>query len=120
MWRCGWRSFFRDRIFAARKSDRQGALPPDPRDIYRKRKTEAGLSGLSRQRAGFAEGEQALAVFIPKVHADGSEAFADCHAVYLSELGVFAQHFWQAIERDARVEMMNMVDRDIGAEPVEP
>gem|GEM_PF-4910940 len=67
-----------------------------------------------------AEGEQALAVFIPEVHADRGEAFADCHAVYLSELGIFAQHLWQAIERNARVEMMHMVDRNIGAEPVEP
>ena len=71
------------------------------------------------KRAGLRKGDQAFAVFVPEMEPGAAQALADGHAVAHVQFGVIAQHFGQAIERDAAVEVMHMVDADIGAEPLQ-
>ena len=49
------------------------------------------------------------------MQASVSEAFADRHAIHGAERRIVAQYFRQAIERDTAVEMMHMVDANVGA-----
>ena len=46
------------------------------------------------------------------------DTFTDRHAVTVCQRFVIAQHFGQAIERDAAVEVVNVVDADVGREPL--
>ena len=47
------------------------------------------------------------------------EAFADRHATTLSQFAMVAQNFGQTIKGDAAVEVMNVMNADIGREPLQ-
>jgi hypothetical protein len=66
------------------------------------------------------ERDQPFVRAVPKVQPCAFEALAQCHAAAgICQLFMIAQHFGQAIERDATVEVMHMVDADVGREPLQ-
>jgi len=74
---------------------------------------------LAGQCARFSKGQEPLLLVVPQVQARAAEAFRDCHAVAVGEDFVVSENLWQTVKRDTTVKVMDVVDADVGAEPLE-
>lgn len=73
--------------------------------------------GLGGQLARCGKGNQALGLFIPEIKACAFDALGDCHAAHLDQFVVVAQDLCQPVERDAAIEVVDVVDADVRGEP---
>ena len=67
-----------------------------------------------------SKGHQTLVGAVPQIKACALEAFAQVHtAAGICQLFVIAQHFGQSVERDAAIQVVYVVDADVGREPLQ-
>lgn len=71
------------------------------------------------QRAGLCEGQQTTALLVPQMQTRVGEALTDGHPVAICQFIMVAQHFGQTVERDAAVQVVDVVDANIGREPLQ-
>ena len=86
--------------------------------MSRARRSRADQNVCLGRCAHLRKGHKTLGIFIPQVQAHASKALADGHAVDVGQLPVVTQDFWQPVERDAALEVMHVVDTDVGTKPL--
>ena len=81
--------------------------------------TCCGLRRSSGQLARCCERHQTARFFIPEIKAGAFDALRDVHAANLDQFVVIAQHLCQPVEWNAALEVVNVVDADVGGEPAQ-
>jgi hypothetical protein len=65
------------------------------------------------------ERHESPGLLVPQDKWNTGEALPDAHPAIRSETGVVAKHFRQSIKWNAAVQMMNVMDPDVGGEPTQ-
>ena len=71
------------------------------------------------QAMRLAEAHQALGVLVPERQAEALQAVPQRQAVGRTQLRMVAQHRAEPVARDARREMVDVMDADVGGEPAQ-
>lgn len=72
-----------------------------------------GVSAVAVALFRLFDRNQLALCFVPEMQADRAEAVADGQALHFCQFGMVANDLGQAVERDAAVEVMHMMDADI-------
>ena len=87
------------------------------------RNTRAGaparsLSVLASKIPRCPERYETLATLVPQDERYAAKALDECDASDLVQFRMVSHHFWQSIERDAAAQVVDVVQSDVGCQPM--